>query len=616
MARRPASRLRWALGLLVALSVLGVGRPRPPSNKTLDGQLAAMKAANETCADRGLSECLYPALFGQTLDLPIEVKQQLLTASRPSAEPRLECSSEATRPADNVSSRVYPRTNGTLTELLRKHNHTYLVIAVPPHWGSTGLEGLIASSPHVSNMCGANTWACEGTWLLSKAGLFDSSTRWLENVTDWDAAFRIYHEQAWNMSSHFLMDKSPPNSAKIAELVQYFESHGMNYFFITMGRHPCYFNHAHHANYYTKAKMLQLNYPFVPPERRIHILYEEAMLAPQLVTQRIVDRIPELKYLDFGINGLAEVMEENRENNLRERKKQGKDDSNSTRQQRDRKPDIFAGLSVEELQAYRQHLRDQQRESGGGTANDAAVRERQPAQRVRGQGARAAAPDNKHGGEAHRDSTPRQQNSSSGRTAGLSAEDAVALLQQLHHDRGQQPRKGGVATASQRDRGARQPSLSQLRAQMEQELRTQTSRGKQREGEAPAKVAAVDEDAEQAREAKLVLRDQQREQEASGRTAKTASPRAERGPSTPRLHMKSTALPGNNNSAAAADGADPRQGRGLVQDPDNASRSLQARTNSWFEYTIGKECYFMRKTPCFDPAVAAYLGYVDAPSSA
>ena len=88
------------------------------------------------------------------------------------------------------------------------------------------------------------------------------------------------------------------------ELVEYFESHGMNYYFITMGRHPCYFDQAKHEHYAKKADVLVDGLPFLPNSRHVHILYEEMMIRPEFVTQRIIDKIPELEYLDFGINGM------------------------------------------------------------------------------------------------------------------------------------------------------------------------------------------------------------------------------------------------------------------------------------------------------------------------
>ncbi len=291
-------------------------------------QVDRMREHNQTCADIGEAVCpssfkLFSQLkelrYNQTrfnASLADELKTRNNTSpSLPRHQLKLGCKDVVEGPPPGGSTRMASATAGatsgpgSLTELKSRHAHTYLMLAIPPHWGSTGLEGLLASSPHVSDMCGAKTWACEGTWLLTYAGVVSSTTRWLPNYTNWTKAFDVYHTRAWNMSRHFLMDKSPPNIAKIPELVDYFEAHGRDYYFITMARHPCFFNQARHEHYYTKAVLLADGLAAIPPARHVHLLYEEAMADPALVTQRILDKIPALEYLDYGINGMAQEQE-------------------------------------------------------------------------------------------------------------------------------------------------------------------------------------------------------------------------------------------------------------------------------------------------------------------
>eukprot|EP00750_Incisomonas_marina_P013080 INCI17219.4.p2 GENE.INCI17219.4~~INCI17219.4.p2 ORF type:complete len:356 (+),score=67.28 INCI17219.4:109-1176(+) len=298
--------LRRAFLLLASCSMVGAA-PKLGS-ASLSQQKSKMKQHNETCADVGLLRCPQPFKLMAKLDLPAQQLKNIHKfgddVDSTISEPTLLCQ-DIVGDSLPTTTRVYPRTKNNLEELTSKYNHTYIMVAVPPHWGSTGLEGLVASSPHVSDMCGAHTWACEGTWLLSRAGLFNSKTRWLPNYTDWDAAYKIFHARAWNMSKHFLMDKSPPNVFKIPELVDFFERNNMNYYFVTMSRHPCYFDIRKHVNYYSKAHGYLDGIPHIPPERRVHLSYEEAMLNPNAITQRIIDRIPALEYLDYGINGMS-----------------------------------------------------------------------------------------------------------------------------------------------------------------------------------------------------------------------------------------------------------------------------------------------------------------------
>ena len=41
----------------------------------------------------------------------------------------------------------------------------------------------------------------------------------------------------------------------------------------------------------------------IPPERHLHILYEELVTNPRAVTQQIINRIPHLGSLDFAASG-------------------------------------------------------------------------------------------------------------------------------------------------------------------------------------------------------------------------------------------------------------------------------------------------------------------------
>jgi hypothetical protein len=54
---------------------------------------------------------------------------------------------------------------------------------------------------------------------------------------------------------------------------RYFEGHGLNYYFITMGRHPCFFHHtAHNHNYSAASHKAVTHYGIIPAHRRVHIL--------------------------------------------------------------------------------------------------------------------------------------------------------------------------------------------------------------------------------------------------------------------------------------------------------------------------------------------------------
>ena len=108
------------------------------------------------------------------------------------------------------------------------------------------------------------------------------------------------------MSKPVLMDYSPPNTGKVAELLDFFRENDYNYYFVTMGRHPCMFHRGGHEDrdsggYDKYAAHAAGNISLIPGDHRVHVLYEEAMLNPLAVAQQIVNRIPEVRAMYYGI---------------------------------------------------------------------------------------------------------------------------------------------------------------------------------------------------------------------------------------------------------------------------------------------------------------------------
>ena len=96
------------------------------------------------------------------------------------------------------------------TKLVRSvgRKPVYLIIAIPPFWGSSAIEGLLSTSPAVATMCHLGTWQCEATWELIRAGLMTNENRWDADQPDWDAAYRHMHthmSQPSNLAEFILL---------------------------------------------------------------------------------------------------------------------------------------------------------------------------------------------------------------------------------------------------------------------------------------------------------------------------------------------------------------------------------------------------------------------------
>ena len=113
----------------------------------------------------------------------------------------------------------------------------YLIVAVPPFSGSSGLEGLISTSPAASTMCSKSIWQCEATSFLLQHKLFDYKDRWNPTATNWTRVYEVYYKDVpgtvWDdPHKTILVDKSPPNLAKSKGMVDFFEKHKMDYRFV------------------------------------------------------------------------------------------------------------------------------------------------------------------------------------------------------------------------------------------------------------------------------------------------------------------------------------------------------------------------------------------------
>lgn len=186
----------------------------------------------------------------------------------------------------------------------------YFIIAVPPNWGSSALEGLLATSPTVSTMCHLKEWQCESTWTLIKQNIFSLENRWDEKSVNWTSAYKALHSiKAWNnMNAPILLDKAPPNVAKSRSLIEYFQANNISidYRFVIMRQHPCLIPSRHYKNstlFREYTVHIRNTIANVPRNKRIVIDYHNFISRPDIVSDKLLEFLPRLCTLDIGRNG-------------------------------------------------------------------------------------------------------------------------------------------------------------------------------------------------------------------------------------------------------------------------------------------------------------------------
>ena len=184
----------------------------------------------------------------------------------------------------------------------------YLIIMVPPYMGSSALENLLASSPHVTTMCKKTKWQCESTWNLCDEGILDCAHRWDPKSTDWVRAYEYFNRiEIWdNMSKNIRLDKSPPNIVKYRELIAYFEQTNSSYMFVAMIPDRCYVSRHHYSlsNVDRQLEYMRQLIEFTDPKHIVQLNYTDMLINTNRFITRLLDAIPELEGLDIVTNNI------------------------------------------------------------------------------------------------------------------------------------------------------------------------------------------------------------------------------------------------------------------------------------------------------------------------
>lgn len=170
-----------------------------------------------------------------------------------------------------------------------------------PFTGSTAVLGLLGTSPSTTTHCPARTWACEGSWLLDRAGLMGGKHHWDSQFPkSWGEALQVYKKH-WNMSKSVLLEKSPPNVIKMAEISKAMRDLGQRASFIVLTRSPCNLKGAWQGGpgaMYIKFvdELKQANEGSLL--RTLEIKYEDLIADPWAISQRMVEFVPQLGSLN------------------------------------------------------------------------------------------------------------------------------------------------------------------------------------------------------------------------------------------------------------------------------------------------------------------------------
>lgn len=175
---------------------------------------------------------------------------------------------------------------------------TFLFVLCPPYSGSTLLWQLLCTSPRVSALPG------EGQFLPELQELMRAGPWRRDQQLPWPQ-IRAVWESYWDMGKPLLLEKSPPNIIRAAELARHFQPAR----FIIMVREPL--AHAEglmrrngwSAERAARFSAMCLGVQLENARQLQHTLvltYEALVADPAAACRRLLDFLPELDRLDHG----------------------------------------------------------------------------------------------------------------------------------------------------------------------------------------------------------------------------------------------------------------------------------------------------------------------------
>jgi len=171
----------------------------------------------------------------------------------------------------------------------------YLFILSPPRHGSTILYKLLWTSPNVSTLFGASTWAGEGQFVPAASRYFPKD-RWDSGAKmNWPGIRAAWH-RAWDMSKPILCEKTPSNICRAREMGEFFSKFAPVYF-ICLIRSP--YSRRDAGRWIIGAKYQRENMQNL--ENVFNLKYEDMVGDLPGTIDRLLGFLPKLKQLDGGV---------------------------------------------------------------------------------------------------------------------------------------------------------------------------------------------------------------------------------------------------------------------------------------------------------------------------
>jgi hypothetical protein len=200
-------------------------------------------------------------------------------------------------------------------------NH-YVFMTGMAYTGTTGLLGLLSTSPEVSNLCSTHGIACEGSWLLQNEQIAsldnpqrdptcasDTGIRWTSpdlcwQVRNWTKGLESFHKY-WDAGKKVLVDKSPQYKFDFSNMYDQLHE-AVELSFIYLLSSPCYSTKGEWNNtlFLLRDEIAALR----AKGAHIKIVRAEDLLGdPYGVAKDLLDFIPELDSLDPTQTGVQDA---------------------------------------------------------------------------------------------------------------------------------------------------------------------------------------------------------------------------------------------------------------------------------------------------------------------
>lgn len=164
-----------------------------------------------------------------------------------------------------------------------------LIVSGLPYSGTSALEGLISTAPHVTDLCAAGMWQCEDTLLMEQYGFKEPSERRFDpgiiTAEQYAYAFKDFAIKWWDMSKTLLMDKTPNLIMRYERVKAAADMLGVPVKFVILTRHPFSWTSKTHPfnqeDYYDMMRHVQ------------KLLHDDTIDKLQIRYEDLAERLPE-----------------------------------------------------------------------------------------------------------------------------------------------------------------------------------------------------------------------------------------------------------------------------------------------------------------------------------